>query len=266
MPRVRPRPSATPIRQLVCAEEIEAAIESGTDVRLVLVLEGSEDSAARRIVRAAAARRIRVEPVSQRTLARLSLRDPPSCALALVGRDPRADLDAMLARRGAVWLLTGVAYPGNVGMVIRTAEVSGAQGIVIDGVLDREARRAALRVSIRADRFMPVRWEPAARLLEAAARFDHRVVAIDEAGDRMPWEIDLRGPRILVVGGESGGIPPEVLARCHDRICVPMAGFIPCYNVQAAVSAVAVERLRQTLCEPSVEPRVNATATRQEST
>ena len=53
------------------------------------------------------------------------------------------------------------------------------------------------------------------------------------------------GARVFVVGGENGGIPPEVLARCDERIRVPMAGFIPCYNLQAAVSAVAVERLRQ---------------------
>jgi tRNA G18 (ribose-2'-O)-methylase SpoU len=52
---------------------------------------------------------------------------------------------------------------------------------------------------------------------------------------------------VFVVGGENGGVPEEVLARCDARVRVPMAGFIPCYNLQAAVSAVAVERLRQLL-------------------
>jgi tRNA G18 (ribose-2'-O)-methylase SpoU len=50
---------------------------------------------------------------------------------------------------------------------------------------------------------------------------------------------------VFVVGGENGGIPPGILARCHARVRVPMAGFIPCYNLQAAVSAIATERLRQ---------------------
>jgi tRNA G18 (ribose-2'-O)-methylase SpoU len=61
------------------------------------------------------------------------------------------------------------------------------------------------------------------------------------------FETDLTGARVFVVGGENGGIPADVLARCDARISVPMAGFIPCYNLQAAVSAVATERLRQTL-------------------
>jgi TrmH family RNA methyltransferase len=170
---------------------------------------------------------------------------PAEEVLALVGRDPEADLEATLARGGALWLLVGVAYPGNVGMVIRTAEVSGADAIAIDGDFDHEARRAALRAAMRADKFMPVYWRKALDVLDAARAHGHRVLALDEAGEHAPWEVDLTGPRVFVVGGENGGIPPEVLARCDAAIRVPMAGFIPCYNLQAAVSAIATERLRQ---------------------
>jgi tRNA G18 (ribose-2'-O)-methylase SpoU len=48
-----------------------------------------------------------------------------------------------------------------------------------------------------------------------------------------------------VVGGERHGIPKEVLAACDDAIRIPMWGFIPSYNLQAAMAAVACERLRQ---------------------
>jgi tRNA G18 (ribose-2'-O)-methylase SpoU len=178
-------------------------------------------------------------------LARLSQPRPAEDVLALVGRDPDADLGESLARGGAFWLLVGVAYPGNVGMVIRTAEVSGADGIAIDAGFDHAAKRAALRASMRADKFMPVLWLDAARVLDAAKASGHRVLAVDENGAESHFAADLTGRRVFVVGGENGGIPPEILARCDGRIRVPMAGFIPCYNLQAAVSAVAVERLRQ---------------------
>ena len=69
--------------------------------------------------------------------------------------------------------------------------------------------------------------------------------ALDEDGSHAPWDLDLTGPRVFVVGGENGGIPGAVLERCDARVRVPMAGFIPCYNLQAAVSALAIERLRQ---------------------
>ena len=78
----------------------------------------------------------------------------------------------------------------------------------------------------------------------SAAR--HRLVALDEsARARATSTRSSRGARVFVVGGENGGIPSRLLARCDERVRVPMAGFIPCYNLQAAVSAVAVERLRQ---------------------
>jgi 23S rRNA (guanosine2251-2'-O)-methyltransferase len=50
---------------------------------------------------------------------------------------------------------------------------------------------------------------------------------------------------MLVVGNEREGLPRSLLDRCDSVIAVPMAGFVPSYNVQAALSIVAAERLRQ---------------------
>jgi 23S rRNA (guanosine2251-2'-O)-methyltransferase len=234
----------TPVRQIAGLEAAQRALEEGR-ARLLLVREDDPDPRLRRLAEAAGGAGVRVRSATARVLERLSASQPAPPVLVLEGRDPDADLAALAAAGGAIWLMTGVAYPGNVGMVVRTAEVSGADGIAIDAPgFDHTARRAALRASMRADRFMPVLWTAAECVLEATAA-THRVCALDEAGDLAPWDVDLTGPRVLVVGGENGGIPEAVLRRCQDRIRVPMAGFIPCYNLQAAVSALAVERLRQ---------------------
>jgi TrmH family RNA methyltransferase len=239
------------VRQLAGIDAARDALERG-ELRLLLVdgaaLRGERPDADPRLagfVERCRAAGVRVRIASARVVERLSLVSPAPDLLALVGRDPDADLESLLARRGAVWLMVGVAYPGNVGMAIRTAEVSGADAVVVDPVFDHTGKRAALRASMRADRFMPVLWEKPGRLLEAARHSGHRLFALDDRGSRAPWELDLRGPSIFVVGAENGGIPDDLLARCDARIRVPMAGFIPCYNLQAAVSAIAVERLRQ---------------------
>jgi tRNA G18 (ribose-2'-O)-methylase SpoU len=234
------------VRQLAGPVEIDAALRAGADVRLLLVQEDARHEDVAPLVARAEELGIPVRTATRNVVTRLCHVSPPEEILALVGRDPDANLEASLERRGALWLLVGVAYPGNVGMVIRTAEVSGADAIAIDGSFDHEAKRAALRASMRADKFMPVFWTQAAAVLDAARATGHRVLALDESGARAPWQEDLSGPRIFVVGGENGGIPREILARCDASIRVPMAGFIPCYNLQAAVSAIATERLRQT--------------------
>ena len=232
------------VSQSCGVEAAEAALAAG-ELRLLLVDGEASDPRLAALVARAREAGVRVRSATARVLERLSLVSPAPAVLALVGRDPDADLEAVLARRGAIWLLVGVAYPGNVGMVLRTAEVSGADAVVVEPAFDHTGKRAALRASMRADRFMPVFWQRPERLLGAAERSGHELIALDDTGTRAPWELDLRGPCVFVVGAENGGIPSALLERCQARVRVPMAGFIPCYNLQAAVSAVAVERLRQ---------------------
>ncbi len=213
-------------------------------MRLILVARDAPEVDIKGVLEQAERLRIPVRQTSRRAVTRLSV-DGMAAVLALVGRDPGAGVGEMIAAGGACWLLVGVAYPGNVGMVVRTAEVSGAEGVVVDAKFDGEGRKAALRASMRADKFMPVHWDRTWDILACAEAAGHGIYAIDEAGERAPWELDLCGPRLFVVGGENGGIAPEILERCHAKIRIPMAGFIPCYNLQAAVSAIATERLRQ---------------------
>jgi tRNA G18 (ribose-2'-O)-methylase SpoU len=58
--------------------------------------------------------------------------------------------------------------------------------------------------------------------------------------------VDLTGQVLLVVGGERDGVPQHVLDRANEVVRIPVAGFVPSYNVQAAMAAVMAERLRQT--------------------
>jgi tRNA G18 (ribose-2'-O)-methylase SpoU len=170
---------------------------------------------------------------------------PAEDVLALLGPDPGADEATVLASDGAVWLLVGTAYPGNVGFAIRTAEVSGADGIFIDSDLVGHGRHRALRASMHANRFFPVFWQSASQITSVARDAGKRIIAVEDTGSKAPWEIDLTGSILLVIGGEEKGICREILDSCDDVLRIPMAGFIPSYNLHAAMAAVAVERLRQ---------------------
>jgi len=235
-----------PAREQLCgAEAIAAALDAGRALRLVLAASDPPDPATRAVVDRARAAGIEVRTTSDRSLWRLSKNDPPAAVLGLVGPPPNADLASVLATSGLVWQLTGLAYPGNTGFAIRLADVSGAAGIVVDGAFGHDGRREALRASMRADRFLPVFWQPAAETIALAHEHDRQVWAVEDTGDAAPWEVDLTRPSVLVVGGERDGIPPAILAECDAAIRIPMRGFIPSYNVQAAMAIVAGERLRQ---------------------
>lgn len=232
-----------PRRQLTGPDQLEAALEAGTPVRRVLVASQPTDPRVTPLVERARRAGALVHAASAGVLRRLG--QGPAEVLALVGPDPASSRAEVLAAGGAAWLLVGTAYPGNTGFAIRTAEVSGADGIFVANDFDHAARREALRAAMRADRFMPVFWEEAQAVVRDARQAGRRAWAIEDVGDAAPWEVDLRVPVLLVVGGERHGIPDEVLRACDGALRLPMRGFIPSYNLQAAMAAVACERLRQ---------------------
>jgi len=218
------------------AAEVAAALDAGERLGRILVARDAEteDTEVARVVARARSLGVPVEAAG-----------PPATILALAGRDPGASPEAVMALPGAKWLLVGAAYPGNVGAALRTMEVSGAAAAFVDADLDRAGRRAALRTSMNAERFLPVFWEGADGVLARARDSGHRIVGIEDVGDRAPWEVDLVAPTLFVVGGEDRSLAPAQLDACDAVVRLPMAGFIPCYNLQAAVAAVALERLRQ---------------------
>jgi TrmH family RNA methyltransferase len=214
-------------------------------LRLVLVAREPRDPAVGALANRAEALGVPVRVESARSLWRLSQTSPPAEILALAGAPPDAGRETVLASGGIVWLLVGLAYPGNTGFAIRLAEVSGAHGVFVDGSFLHEGRREALRASMRADRFLPVFWEPALDVVAAARAAGRRVLAVEDVGTLAPHEVDLTAPLLLLVGGERHGIPADVLGACDGAIRLPMRGFIPSYNVQAAMAMVVGEHLRQ---------------------
>jgi len=232
-------------RQLAGPPELSAALDVHAPVRLVLAAREPQDPAALAAIERARALGVPVRPTSERSLRRLSRVDPPAEVLALVGPSPGAERETVMRSDGLVWLLVGLAYPGNTGFAIRLAEVSGAQGVFVDGSLLHEGRREALRASMRAERFMPVFWEPALDAIAAARAAGRRVLAVEDVGACAPWHVDLTQPLVLIIGGERHGIPREVLDVCDGAIRIPMRGFIPSYNLQAAMAIVVGEHLRQ---------------------
>jgi tRNA G18 (ribose-2'-O)-methylase SpoU len=232
-------------RQLQGAAAIEGALSRGEPLQRIVVSNEADDAGTLALLRRADALGVPVQRVAVRVLERLRQPGDASHALGLLGPAPGAGEGEVLRGDGATWQLVGVAYPGNAGMALRTAEVSGAAGVFIDASFDREARRAALRASLRADRFMPVFFAAAEPVIAAAARAGRRIIALENAGTSAPWDLDLTGRVHFVVGGEARGIPELVLARCDAVARIPMPGFVPSYNLQAAVAAVASERLRQ---------------------
>jgi tRNA G18 (ribose-2'-O)-methylase SpoU len=231
--------------QVTDLERIELLLDRGSEVRLLLARRSPLDPRAIALLGKAEERGTPVRRASANDIRRMSAGRPDAELIALLGPDPAAAPEEVLAHGGSAWMLVGVAYPGNAGFAIRTAEVSGADGIFLDSPLLGRGRQRALRAAMHAERFFPVHWESAARILPMAREAGKRVIAIEDSGTDAPWDHDLTGSILFVLGGEGKGIPESLLSSSDAVIRIPMGGFIPSFNLHAAMAAVASERLRQ---------------------
>ena len=70
------------------------------------------------------------------------------------------------------------------------------------------------------------------------------VYGADMEGTPM-WDQDMKGPILLIIGGEDRGIPRLLMEQCDFKVTIPMVGHISSLNASAAAAVMIYEVLRQ---------------------
>jgi TrmH family RNA methyltransferase len=165
--------------------------------------------------------------VAAELLAEVSALAYPPRVVAVFRRDdlPRGTRPVTLA-------LWHVGDPGNVGTLLRAADAFGAGLALSDGCADPTGPKA-VRASMGSLFRVPLSGfdEPAGR----------RIALVPDGGIPLP-ELDSEGDVVLVLGSERGGLPPEVLERCDERVSIPQPGGGDSLNV-ALAGAIALYEL-----------------------
>ncbi len=224
---------------------IRQTLLEGRPLCALLVREGARSDPAAEIVSLAQRARLPVFVESAREMRRMSIGDDEPELLAVAGSPPCDRIEDAIDRPEPIFLLAGLRYPANVGFILRAAEVAGLAAVVVANEWQGAEWEEARRVSIRADRFLPVLRETARRTADVARAAGRSILAVESESGVAPWRVDLRSPCLAVFGSEAEGLPSELLDLADHRIRIPSRGFIPSYNVQAAVSIVLGEWLRQ---------------------
>jgi 23S rRNA (guanosine2251-2'-O)-methyltransferase len=160
-----------------------------------------------------------------------------------------ADILEMPAARGEApffLALDQVQDPRNLGAVLRTAEATGAHGVVVPKHHSAGLTSAAAKSAMGAADLVPVARET--NLVQALEVFKKEGIwtigAVPDGG-KPPWETDLVGPLCLVLGGEGEGLRPLVARSCDLLVSLPMRGKLASLNVSAAAAVLCYEVLRQ---------------------
>jgi 23S rRNA (guanosine2251-2'-O)-methyltransferase len=160
---------------------------------------------------------------------------------------PYADPNLLLGREGVLLVaLDQVQDPRNLGAVCRSAELAGAAGAIIPERRAAEVTAVACKASAGAVEHLEVaRVRNLADWLAAAKAAGFWIWGADADAAQAPWDVDLTGPTVIVLGGEGKGIRPRVAAACDGLIALPRSGRIDSLNVSAAATALLFEAVRQ---------------------
>jgi 23S rRNA (guanosine2251-2'-O)-methyltransferase len=141
--------------------------------------------------------------------------------------------------------LDRVSDPRNLGAVCRSAEGTGATGVVVPEHGAARVTPAVCRASAGAVEHLPVAVVPnLARYLNDVKRGDLWAFAADTGGTVM-WDADLSGGVVLVFGAEGKGVRPLVRRACDDSVSIPTAGRVESLNVSVAAAVLLYEARRQ---------------------
>lgn len=135
--------------------------------------------------------------------------------------------------------------PHNLGAVIRTAETSGADGVIIP-----KRRSASLNFTVNKTSAGAASYVKVARVPNLSAAMDELkrhgiwIFGTDSDGE-MYTEADFTVPAALVIGSEGFGMGRLVKQKCDHLLRLPMYGKITSLNASVAAGIFMYEILRQ---------------------
>jgi 23S rRNA (guanosine2251-2'-O)-methyltransferase len=150
------------------------------------------------------------------------------------------------AERPLLVCLDQVTDPHNLGAICRSAEGSGATGVVVPEHNAARVTAAVCRASAGAVEHVAVAVVVnLARYLAETKRGD--LWAWAAAGDAATtvWQADFGTGSFLVFGSEGKGLRPGVRRACDDAFSIPLAGEVESLNVSVAAGIALFEAARQ---------------------
>ena len=224
------------------------AFRSGKTVDKLYLQDGLKDYTVSTILREAKKHGTYVNFVGKDRLDAMSETGKHQGVIAIVAAYEYASVEDILEKARQkneppfVFILDGIEDPHNLGAIIRTANLSGAHGVIIPKHRAVGLTAVVARASAGAINYTPVAKvtninKTMQELKDAGMWF----VCADMGGERM-YNIDLTGSIGLVIGNEGDGVSESVKKNCDFIASIPMNGDIDSLNASVACGVLACER------------------------
>lgn len=136
----------------------------------------------------------------------------------------------------------------NFGAILRSCDAMKLDGIVIGDRYQSAITPHVARSSAGAVNHQRIFRVPQLTVaVEMLKQAKYQIIAASEKSSTTLWNCDLSRPTVMLIGSESTGVAPELLALCDTHVAIPMLGGVSSLNAAVAAGIVLYECRRQQL-------------------
>lgn len=150
-----------------------------------------------------------------------------------------------LDRNGKYLILLNVQDPGNMGMIIRTADALGIDGIIASECCDLYNPKV-IRSTMGSIFRMKIFTEPDTDIIfsELSGKNIKSFASVTDSDALNINSVSFNGGCAVFIGNEGNGLPEEVSEKCTEKITIPMHGTINSLNAAMAAGIIMWELKR----------------------
>lgn len=236
---------------IVGRHAVREAIQSGHAINKVIIQEGVKKQQIDDILKSAKSQKLVVQTVPKSKLDQIA-NAPHQGVAAYIAPYEYASLDDFLAKQAnketlsTVIILDGLEDPHNLGSILRTADATGVDGIIIPKRRSVALTQTVAKASTGAIQHVPViRVTNLSQTMDTLKDQGYWIAGAEanNATDYRQMKVDM--PLAIVIGSEGQGMSKRVKDKCDFYIKIPMVGHVNSLNASVAASLLMYEVLRK---------------------
>lgn len=183
--------------------------------------------------------------VSKAVYEKMAYRGGTEGVVALVRQKRYSLEDLELSENPLVMVLESVEKPGNLGAVLRSADASRADAVIVCDPLTDLFNPNLIRSSLGAIFTVPCVACSSDECIRFLKSRQVKILTAQLQDSELYYDTDMTGPVALVMGTESTGLTQVWRDAADAHIRIPMMGQVDSLNVSVSAAILLYEAVRQ---------------------